>query len=133
MSPARDVRETARKLRRLTTSPNAAEAAAARRKYREFTARHRISVEDEPLFPPSELDDWTALAQRVAAIWEMSDDDVRRLVAETERVEVEYLRRLPLKSRDAKLRQLEPMKRFRYQCEIERLRQASRAKRRKRG
>jgi hypothetical protein len=43
---ARDVRETARKLQRLASSPNEHEAARALEKFQEFTTRHQLRPKD---------------------------------------------------------------------------------------
>ena len=139
-----DIRETARKLRRLTTSPNAHEATRAREKYQAYTAQHQISLEDEPVFPPTK--DEAVLAtlrrnaeelQRVVRAWQERNAawavTARELQAKTERHEIEYLRRLPQAKRDEYLRRLPRAKQAEYRRQFEVLRQASRSKRAEKG
>ena len=81
--------------RRLAESPNAHEAAQERGDVPEYTLRHQVSVEDEPVFPSAreELRRRVEAQQRAArdALAQMvaADAWVRALLAEAERLEIE--------------------------------------------
>ena len=109
--------------------PNAHEAAAAQEKYR-LHAQHQISLEDEPVFAPTEDEAVLAVLrrnaeelQRVARAWQERHAawavTARELQAKTERHEIEYLRRLPQAKREEYLRRLPRAKQADYRRQFE--------------
>jgi hypothetical protein len=134
---ARDHRATARKLRALTASPNEHEAARAREMFEAYITRHQIRLADLKVKPapdlaeslrrgPRTVDDVYAAAQATMAAVHARMQVLR---AESERLEIEYLRRLPRAKRDEQLRGMPPAKQAEYRRQFELLRQATQTRR----
>jgi hypothetical protein len=134
---ARDVHDTARKLRRLMASPNPHEAARAKERFDAFVRQHRLAVEDledEPANP------FTTVADAVQsfsdfAVTILRRGEVARRAAEAEQARaeqyhLEYLRHLPTAKREAQLQQLPKAERGRLRQRLAELQQAAEARRR---
>ena len=131
---ARDIHETARKLRALASSPNEHEAARAQEAFRAFIARHQIREAD--LAEPPMFDEFIRqtleASEAIRSKLTVAYMEAKRTGATSERFEIEYLRRLPSRYREKQLRRMPFEQQARYRQAFEALRQVSEERRRAR-